>query len=453
MKLRGPVDGEGSARSAAQRAGRNARVVGRQQRRSTQKHDPNPTLPFHTQPLFTVPGDLAVTAVDAASHPAAGPLVAAAGDAAGDIVALALWLAAERAGPAPAPLAAALPATVDTPVLWPDGERGELLRGSPVLQAARDRDAALDKAFDSIVAGVDTPPAWLTRDAFRAAVAVVTAHAAYLPAAGVFALLPVLSGAAKTGDAAAGGVLDYDDASGAAVLRASRATAAGDTISIYDGRPNGELLLATGALEDKNPADCLTVTVGLVPTDRLRSAKLSILEAVGLADGVDFPITATAMPLQLLAYLRLARVADSAALASVSFDADVVVSPANEYEVLQLLLNECKERLMAYGGSAEDDTKLLQDPTLPPRARTAARLRLAEKGILQGTLDAVRRRLAPIRGIPTRDGGLRDANADIVEIFDAWAAVPAAPKKLVDGLVSWAKGEYDPEFQKKWRKR
>ena len=145
--------------------------------------------------------------------------------------------------------------------------------------------------------------------------------------------------------------------------------------------------------------------------------------------------------------------ADSAALASVSFDADVVVSQANEYEVLQLLLNECKERLMAYGGSAEDDTKLLQDRGLPLRARLAARLRLAEKRILQGTLDAVRRRLAPIRGIPTRDGGLRDANADIVEIFDAWAAVPAAPKKLVDGLLNWAKGEYDPEFQKKWNKK
>jgi len=156
------------------------------------------------------------------------------------------------------------------------------------------------------------------------------------------------------------------------------------------------------------------------------------------------------MPLQLLAYLRLARIADAAALASVSFDADVVVSPANEYEVLQLLLGECKERLMAYGGSAEDDTKLLQRGDLAPRARTAAQLRLAEKTILQGTLDAVRRRLAPIRGVPTKDGGLRDANADLVEIFDAWAAVPAAPKKLVDGLVSWARGDHDPEFQAKY---
>ena len=415
---------------------------------------PDPTLPFSLQPLFSVPGDLAVTAVDAASHPAAGPLVAAAGDAGvGDIVALALWLAAERASASPAPLAAALPSDVDTPVLWPDAERADLLRGSPVLAAARDRDAALDAAYESVVAGVGTAPAWLTHSAFRSAVAVVTAHVAYLPSAGVFALLPIISGAARTGNGDTGALLDYEDAIGAAVLRAPRPVAAGTPVSIFDGRPNGELVLATATLEDGNPADCLTVRVGLVPTDRLRNAKLSILEAVGLVDGVDFPITATAMPLQLLGYLRLARVADSAALASVSFDADVIVSPANEYEVLQLLLNECKERLTTYGGSAEDDTKLLQDPKLSPRARLAARLRLGEKRILQGTLDAVRRRLAPIRGVPMKDGTLRDANADFVEIFDAWAAVPAAPKKLVDGLLSWARGDNDPEFQKKWGKK
>ena len=30
---------------------------------------------------------------------------------------------------------------------------------------------------------------------------------------------------------------------------------------MLDGRPNGELLLATGAMEDDNPADCLIVQV------------------------------------------------------------------------------------------------------------------------------------------------------------------------------------------------
>ena len=38
---------------------------------------------------------------------------------------------------------------------------------------------------------------------------------------------------------------------------------------MFDGRPNGELVLATGALEDKNPADCQTIQVRrhpLLPT-------------------------------------------------------------------------------------------------------------------------------------------------------------------------------------------
>jgi histone-lysine N-methyltransferase SETD3 len=237
------------------------------------------------------------------------------------------------------------------------------------------------------------------------------------------------------------------------VLTAARPYAPASPVAVADGRPNGELVLATGTVEPGNKADCLTVAVGLVPTDRLRAAKLSILEAVGMADGMEFPITAAAMPLQLLSYLRLARVADPAALASVSFDADTVISPANEYEVLQLLLGECKERLTAYSGSAEDDAKLLQNPALAPRARVAAQLRAGEKAILQVTLDAVRRRLAPIRGVPTKDGGLRDANADLVEIFDAWASVPAAPKKAIDGLLAWARGDNDPEFQKKWGRK
>lgn len=33
----------------------------------------------------------------------------------------------------------------------------------------------------------------------------------------------------------------------------------GEEVAVRDGRPNGELLLATGTLEDDNPADCLSV--------------------------------------------------------------------------------------------------------------------------------------------------------------------------------------------------
>ena len=34
-----------------------------------------------------------------------------------------------------------------------------------------------------------------------------------------------------------------------------------------------------------------------------------------------------------------------------NFEEDVIVSPANEYEVLQLLLADCRDRFTAYGGA------------------------------------------------------------------------------------------------------
>ena len=504
----------------------------------------SPLLQLRHQPIVTIPGDLAVTAVDAAEHPSVGGIVKASG--VGDVVALALWLLAERgesasaggggAAPPPpptgstrkdwGPLLASLPATSDSPVLWPETERKELLRGSPVLSEARERDAALDRqwaelekvAAESGGGGNGWPPGGdFTRDGFRGAVAAVLANATYLPAAGCFALLPLISVAGRTGRIAGGeggggagggegggasesgrggspgasssgasssssdqsstktgALLDYDESLGAAVLSATRPYAPGEQVLLGDGRPSGELLLATGELyadDDPlavaratnlstfttNPSECLTVTVGLVPTDRLLVAKRQILEAAGFPPGSDasqaFPIFPDRMPLQLLAYLRLARLQESAQLASVTFENDVIISQLNEYEVLQLLSGECKERLGNYGSAAEDDLKTLQRPDSSPREKVAARLRLAEKSVLQGTLDAVRRRLAPIRGVPTKDGSMTDANADLLEIFGALEALPSVPGKIVGGFMSWARGDNDPEFQKSRNRR
>ncbi len=35
----------------------------------------------------------------------------------------------------------------------------------------------------------------------------------------------------------------------------------------------------------------------------------------------------------------------------VSFEEDMIISPPNEYEVLQLLLADCRDRFTAYGGA------------------------------------------------------------------------------------------------------
>lgn len=131
----------------------------------------------------------------------------------------------------------------------------------------------------------------------------------------------------------------------------------GDVLAMYDGRPNGELFLATGTVEDRNPSDCLLFRAELIKADRLYSSKKAIVESLGfstievdfqstyryrLANPIydkhsaldmqacdlnwvdvantlqDFPIYEDRMPLQLLAYMRLSRVTDPAQLAMVS---------------------------------------------------------------------------------------------------------------------------------------
>jgi protein-histidine N-methyltransferase len=98
----------------------------------------------------------------------------------------------------------------------------------------------------------------------------------------------------------------------------------------------------------------------------------------------------------------------------------------------------------------EEDTKLLQDPDLPVRQRLAVEQRLSEKQILQATTDAIRARLAPIRGIPTKGGKLEDPNEDLLDIFDT---IESGPRKLWGSFARWASGKDDPEFGNKKKKR
>lgn len=141
------------------------------------------------------------------------------------------------------------------------------------------------------------------------------------------------------------------------------------------------------------------------------------------------------MPNQLLAYMRLSRLQDPGELVSatggwglglgvltssrcqqakVSFLRDSMVSQSNEYEILMLVMADMRERLQAYELEFEEERKLAQQlDRMGPEERLACLLRLGEKRILMSTMDAVRKRLAPIRGIPTKSGALEDPNQDL----------------------------------------
>ena len=176
--------------------------------------------------------------------------------------------------------------------------------------------------------------------------------------------------------------------------------------------------------------------------------KSQILESVGFGPKERFPVFADRMPNQLLAYIRLARVQDPALFAKVSFEQDVVLSQMNEYEVLQLLMGDCRERLAAYRKSLEEDIKINQQSDLSTKEKLAVKLRLSEKRIISATMDAVRQRLAPIRGIVTKSG-MQDVNQDPKEIFDTIESIPAVPQKIFQGFTDWLSGKDDPDWGKK----
>ena len=50
----------------------------------------------------------------------------------------------------------------------------------------------------------------------------------------------------------------------------------GEAIAIYDGRPNTEMFLATGKLEDNNLSDHLTFRANLVAADKLYTLKRQV---------------------------------------------------------------------------------------------------------------------------------------------------------------------------------
>ena len=72
-----------------------------------------------------------------------------------------------------------------------------------------------------------------------------------------------------------------------------------------------------------------------------------------------------------------------------------------------------------------------------PAADAAAALRLAEKRILTETMVAVRRRLAPIRGIPTKSGRMDTPNSDILEIFEQLENLNKAPRAMFNSMFGW----------------
>lgn len=119
------------------------------------------------------------------------------------------------------PLPYSLPSSLSTQV------RAELLQGSPVLEEARQRQAALQQQWATLATShfsadpASFPPEVWNEAAFLRAFCVVLASTVYLESAACFALVPLASSMGHTGNDN-GCSLDYDEGSGSVKVVTTR---------------------------------------------------------------------------------------------------------------------------------------------------------------------------------------------------------------------------------------
>ncbi|CAK9209642.1 unnamed protein product [Sphagnum troendelagicum] len=388
-----------------------------------------------------VPESYTVTSADVANH----PVVAQPAAGLGDLIGLTLWFIYERAQKKESawwPFINTFPHTTLSPLLWTEEEQEQLLKGCPSLEEIKQRVIALKDEFQDLQLYFEKdpevfPPDIFSFEAFKTAFAVVLSRTTYLPAADLFALVPYADAINHRGDCQA--YLDYSMEDQSVVLQVDKNYKQGDQVFASYGqeRPNYDLLISYGFVDESSLVDYVELEVGLVEGDRLQALKQQVLQLAGYGSPQTFPLYADRFPTQLLTYMRLVRLQDPALFSKVIFDRDVILDQANEYEVLMILMGECRSRLGNYEGGLDDELRLLKNKKLSSKERVAAQLRLSEKTILSNTMTALRNRLAPIRGIPTKGGGLKDPNADINEMFDMVEQVASAPAKF---LTKFLKG-------------
>ncbi|KAG6540958.1 hypothetical protein Mapa_017679 [Marchantia paleacea] len=388
---------------------------------------------------LTVPENFCVTAFDVNSH----PVVSGPAKGRGDLIGLTLWLMYERAQGQVSlwyPFLKLFPDATNSPLLWPSAERDEQLRGSPVLGMVKERIAALEEVYEELRSMFfdkeprTFPAEGFSLTAFKNAFTVILSRASYLPSADIFALVPYGDCFNHKGDCEA--FLDFSTEDEAVVLKVDRDYRVGDQVFVTYGldRPNSDLLISYGFVDPSNPNDYLTIEVELLEADRLKVLKQQILQQAGFDSPQTFPLFPDRFPTQLLTYMRLSRVADVGLFAKIVFDQDVMIDQANEYEILMLLMGECRVALQEYTGSSDEESRIANDKNASIKEKLAAQLRLSEKKILINSMSALRNRLAPIRGIPVKGGGLKDPNADLLEMFDMAEQIASAPSKFLSNI-------------------
>jgi len=314
-------------------------------------------------------------------------------------VVLAVHLLIERNSPASLwePYINTLPHSYST-VLYFNKEQLEGLRGSPALEDAlkQCKFVARQYAYFYRLFANTLLKDYLTFDEYRWAVSTVMTRQNVVPGVGedatpVTSLIPFWDLANHDHGQLS---TDYDPESDATVCLAQRDFSQGEQFTIFYGvRANCDLLIHNGFVFPDNQADCLTIRLGVAKTDTLATARLALLERLGVTSQ-KFHLRRTEEPLEggLVAFLRVLQM-DQAAIQEEMEKEDTEIlglcrvekETAVDGKVMQYMITRAALLLRSYPTTLEQDQATMKD-SKDPVLRLTTQLLLCEKRILVATV-------------------------------------------------------------------
>lgn len=181
---------------------------------------------------------------------------------------------------------------------------------------------------------------------------------------------------------------DYDPSTSTSMCYAQRNFSAGEQLTIFYGvRANCDLFIHNGFVFPDNQEDCLTLRLGIAKTDPLSSARLDLLDKLGITSQ-KFYLSRTAQPLdgRLMAFLRVLQLDAAQIKEWQEAESPHQLSEVDERlpmdgKVMQYMITRAALLLRAYPTTLEQDQETLKE-TKDEIERMTCQLRLCEKRIL-----------------------------------------------------------------------
>eukprot|EP00741_Cyanophora_paradoxa_P011260 tig00020554_g10878.t1 len=340
--------------------------------------------------IVDVPAKLLMNEETARASVIGGPLEGVELD---EFVVIALHLLHERSLGADsfwAPYIRALPDFVDAAVFWEESRLERLLKGSPVILAARRLRAQVEGAFASLEREIfaqhrDIFPADVFNlTEFKWAFSMILSRAVFMPSTGKVAMVPLADLANHTDTCTS--FIDFDKQAKAVRVYADIGYEEGEQVfACYGQKSNAELLLGYGFAIEDNEHDCMDITVQLDESDSAYAAKAAVLEKAGMKPVMTFPLADGKFAQEMFAFLRLAALRNDEEARrlgpGIFEDVSRPVSNANERTMCRSFVSLVDSLLAAYPNPLQETLSKMGEKG--PASSYAASLRKGEKKILK----------------------------------------------------------------------